>query len=283
MKRVLITGKNSYIGRNFKSYAKVHYPNEIQVDSISVRDEAWRDYDFSQYDTILHVAALVHKGNNHFSIGDYTMVNTQLPLDIADKANKSGVKQFIFMSTMSVYGLNTGYINATTPEKPTTPYGISKLNAEHKIESFASDHFQIAIIRPPMIYGKDAPGNYGRLRSMILKFNLFPDYKNKRSMLYIDNLSNVLCNAVLKRFSGTFFPQNLQYVCTFNLVKAIGIQNKHHIRSVRIFNPLIALGIKHVNILKKVFGNLTYDRNLSAPCYDFIIYNFRDTIIRSER
>src|SRR5699024_450683 len=89
---------------------------------------------------------------------------------------------------MSVYGLEEGVIDDNTPLNPTTHYGKSKLQAEEKINELNNNSFKVAIVRPPMIYGKGCKGNYQRLRRLALITPVFPYIDNKRSMIYIDNL-----------------------------------------------------------------------------------------------
>src|SRR5699024_4004170 len=91
-----------------------------------------------------------------------------------------------FLSTMSVYGLNEGIINEHTPLKPKTHYGKSKLQAEERIKLLATDTFKVAIIRPPMIYGKGCKGNYQRLRKLALMTPVFPDIYNYLRMIIVN-------------------------------------------------------------------------------------------------
>src|SRR5699024_9859467 len=139
-KKILITGKNSYIGRSFIEYCK---KNEIdfEIDELDVRGEEWRDYNFSSYDTIIHLAGIAHiketKQNEHL----YYEVNRDLAIAVAEKAKESRIKNFIFMSTMSVYGLFEGHIDGTTLPNPTNAYGKSKLQAEEKIKDLNSNKF----------------------------------------------------------------------------------------------------------------------------------------------
>lgn len=91
------------------------------------------------------------------------MVNHNLPVEIAVKAKKSGVSQFIFMSTAAVFGSKSIIINKDTKPEPDTYYGISKLAAEEELVKLGGTNFRVCIVRPPLVYGKGCPGNFQTL------------------------------------------------------------------------------------------------------------------------
>lgn len=140
----------------------------------------------------------------------YFKVNRDLTMELAIKAKESGIGHFIFMSSFSVYGLNgeiggKGVITNDTPCKPTSFYGKSKLEAEKKIQQIANKDFKVAIVRTPMVYGPNSPGNYERLRKVILKINVFPYINNQRSMIFIDYLSEFIRMVIDNQAEGLFF------------------------------------------------------------------------------
>ena len=196
MKRVLITGANSYVGTNVEKWL-AKYPDKYHVDTISVKGDAWREHDFSVYDVVFHVAGIAHVSSDPKMKALYYSVNRDLAIQTAEKAKAEGVKQFIFMSSIIVYGRqdsNDGFIDRNTVPKPDNFYGDSKLQAEKGLQSMDSSEFKVVILRPPMIYGKDCKGNYPRLAKLARMLPVFPDYENRRSMLHIDNL----CEFILK-------------------------------------------------------------------------------------
>src|SRR5690625_3648275 len=217
MKEILITGVNSYVGNQLDSWLK-QWPEEYKVDKISLRDGTWKNKDFSNYASIVHVAGLVHKKETKENREKYYEINRDLTYELAKKAKEEKVKQFIFLSTMSVYGLTEGIIDRDTPLEPKTHYGKSKLEAEKLLQRFSNDEFLVAIVRPPMIYGNGCPGNYQKLRKLALKTPIFPKIDNKRSMIYIDNLSEFLRILIDRTKQGIFCPQNKKYVNTSELV-----------------------------------------------------------------
>lgn len=258
MKKILITGKSSYIGKSFKDWVS-KYLNEYKVDNISVRGEEWKKKDFSEYDTVLHLAAIVHVKEN--SSEKYFKVNRDLTIQLAKKAKEEGVNQFIFLSTMGVYGKETGYIDENTVPNPKTLYAKSKLEAEKTLDKLKDSSFKIAILRPPLVYGKDCGGNYPKLAKMALKLPIFPDIKNERSMIYIDNLSEFIRLVINYGDQGLFFPQNKEYVCTSDMIKLIVQASNKKIRMIKLFNFDIKLFKSKT--LNKVFGDLIYEKRLS--------------------
>ena len=266
MKSVLITGANSYIGNSMKKYLQ-KYPDDYAV---TVKDTlGWNPQpaDFYGFDVVFNVAGIAHiketKENSHL----YFDINRDLVIRIARTAKKSGVSQFILVSTMSVYGAVTGHIMKDTPVNPSDSYGRSKAQADETIEKMAGENFKFVCIRPPMIYGKGCKGNYQRLRSFAMTSPIFPDYRNQRSMLYIGNLCEFVKACIDQEKAGLFFPQNADYVNTCEMVRVIAEQHGKKIRLTRAFNWM--LKISSVNIVKKVFGNLTYSKEDIVSKYSF--------------
>jgi UDP-glucose 4-epimerase len=226
-----------------------------------MRDGIWREKDFSSYDVVLHVAGIAHQKETKKNENLYYKVNRDLAFEVAQKAKTENVKQFIFLSSMSVYGLNKGVINSKTPFNPKSNYGKSKLQAEDLIIPLNKSNFKVVVLRPPMIYGKGCKGNYQRLAKLATKSPFFPDIYNKRSMIYIDNLSEIVRILIDSFVEGVFFPQNESYVCTSNMVKMIAESHGLDIRLTRLLNYPIKL--LKINTLDKVFGDLVYEKSLS--------------------
>ena len=260
MKRVLITGANSYIGVNVEKYLE-QWPNDYHVDSLNMIGEEWKNSNFSNYDVVFHVAGIAHiketKENSHL----YYDVNEHLAVAVAEKAKKEGVKQFVILSTMSVYGITVGHIKKETRPNPVNSYGRAKYNADLKIEKMECPEFKVAILRPPMVYGKGCKGNYQTLRKFALKSPIFPNFKNERSMIYVGNLAAFVKLCIDEEKSGLFFPQDAEYVCTADMVKKIVELNGKKIKITGVFNGGIKILLRlRVEAFKKVFGDLTYEK-----------------------
>jgi nucleoside-diphosphate-sugar epimerase len=223
MKRVLITGKNSYIGTSLKNWL-MREPDKYKVDTVDMKDGSWKEKDFSQYDVVFHVAGIAHVSSDPKMEDLYYKVNRDLTIETAEKAKVEGVKQFIFMSSIIVYGDSSSskrVIDRNTIPTPSNFYGNSKLQAEEGIKHLESDDFKIVVLRPPMIYGKGSKGNYPKLAKAAQKLPVFPNIDNERSMLHIDNLCEFIKLMIDNKESGLFFPQNKEYVKTSEMVKLI--------------------------------------------------------------
>lgn len=280
MKRVLITGKSSYVGMNLIKWLN-NYSESYLLESISLRENLWEKKDFSNYEVVVHVAGIAHIKETKSNAYLYYSVNRDLAYDTAKKAKKEGVKHFIFLSSMSVYGIESGVINSSSLLKPKSNYGKSKLQAEELIKTLEDDSFKVAILRPPMIYGKGCKGNYTRLAKFALKSPLFPNIKNKRSMLYIDNLSEFIRLVIDDISSGVFHPQNKEYVCTSDIVGLIAESHGRDIKMTKMFNYIIS--IININVINKVFGDLVYENKKSEYNNRHVIFDFESTIRLTEK
>ncbi|WP_142827198.1 NAD-dependent epimerase/dehydratase family protein [Planococcus soli] len=282
-KRILITGQRSYVGTNFIDWLS-QWPDKYEVEELSVRGNQWKKKDFSLYDSVLHVAGIAHVSTNPKMEEQYYKVNRDLTIEVAEHAKSEGVKQFIFMSSIIVYGDSSSekrIIDQSTIPKPSNFYGNSKLQAEEGIKLLESENFRVATIRPPMIYGKNSKGNYPKLVKAAKVLPAFPDFDNERSMLHIDNLSEFLRLMVENDESGLFFPQNKEYVTTSEMVRVIAEASGKKIKLLKVFNPFVRLMIAKVNVVNKVFGNLTYDMSVSEYKEDYQIMNLEESVKKS--
>ena len=282
MKRVLITGANSYIGTSVEKWLS-NIKDKYQVDTVDTINDAWENADFSKYDTVFHVAGIAHVSSDPKLKDLYYKVNRDLTIEIADHAKKSGVEQFIFMSSIIVYG-NSGKIGEkrvitkdTVPE-PADFYGDSKLQAEQGLEKLRDNTFKIVILRPPMIYGANSKGNFPKLVKLAKKMPVFPNIENERSMLYIDNLCEFVRLVIDNEESGLYFPQNSEYVNTSKLVKAVATNFNRKMFLTRMFNPLILLFGNRTNVINKVFGNLVYEKSLSEYTVSYNVVTFEESL-----
>lgn len=281
MKKVLITGKTSYIGQNLKRWLE-QYPEDYKVDAISVRDDSWKKESFGNYDVVLHLAGIAHVSTDPKMEKLYYKVNRDLTVELAKKAKADGVKQFIFMSSIIVYG-DAEKITKDTKPNPRNLYGKSKLEAEQGIIPLQDDEFNVVIIRPPMIYGKDSKGNYPKLAKAARFLPFFPDIDNQRSMLHIDNLCEFIKLMIDNDEQGLFFPQNAEFVRTSEMVRLIAEVHGRRVILTRVVNPVIRMmGVK-IGLINKVFGNLVYDHKVSEYKVDYWLRDFKETIVLTEK
>lgn len=272
MKKILITGANSYIGTSFEKYIKENYPEQYEIDTVDMFGDGWREKSFSGYDSVFHVAGIAHSDSGKISEEKeklYYAVNTDLTVETAKKAKEDGVGQFIFMSSAIVYGESAPIgkdklITKDTPVSPANCYGDSKVQAENGIRPLNGENFKVVILRPPMIYGKGSKGNYPLLAMLALKTPIFPYVKNERSMLYIENLCEFVRLMIENGESGTFWPQNVEYSNTSELVKMIAEVHGKRVRLVKGFGWALKL-ISHLTpVVNKAFGSLRYDMGMSG-------------------
>lgn len=294
-KRVLITGAGSYIGESFEAYAKEHYPENFTVDTVDMREPGWRNRDFSAYDVVFHVAGIAHADVGKVSEEEkqkYYAVNRDLAIETAEKAKAEGVGQFVFMSSMIIYGDSAPYgkewvIDETTAPAPANFYGDSKWQGEQGVRKLASGSFRTAVLRPPMIYGKGSKGNYPLLAKIARRLPIFPDVENRRSMLYIDNLCEFLCKLMLSGEGGVYFPQNGEYTRTSEMVRMIAGADGKKIWVTKLLTPGIVAG-SHVpgkmsGLVNKAFGNAVYSQELSVyEGLEYRKYGLEESIILTE-
>ena len=290
MKRILITGANSYIGICVEQHLD-QWPEEYQVETLDMIGDGWREKSFAGFDAVLHVAGIVHQEktkNDPQQEELYDRVNARLPVEVASKAKAEGVKQFLFMSSMSVYGLAAPVgkvvtITADTALNPTDNYGISKKKAEEGLAPLADGNFKVAVLRPPMIYGKGCKGNYVTLAKLAKKLPVFPWVENQRSMLYVENLAEFIRLLVDDEAEGTFCPQNEEYVNTSDLVSRIAHANGRDILMVKGFTWALKLLRAVTALPDKAFGSLCYDMELSRYPKAYCLKDLAQSVEETER
>ncbi len=297
-KHVLITGAGSYIGRAVTEYAKEHYPS-LLIEELDMMDSSWREVDFSKYDIVYHVAGLAHADVGKVEDATkekYYAVNTDLAVEVCEKAKRAGVKEFIFMSSMIIYGDSAPYgkrkvIDANTVPKPGNFYGDSKLQADVAVRGMASETFHVVVLRPPMIYGKGSKGNYPIMSKFARRLPIFPRVENRRSMIHIDNFAEFMClllSADLSQKETVLIPQNAEYTNTSEMVQKIA--RSHH-KKIRLMGGVMKIAVligshfpgKIGGIVNKAFGNYVYDQSISNYAgLDYIVVNLEESVCRTE-
>lgn len=290
MNKILITGANSYIGVSVEQYLS-QWPDDYLVDTVDMVDGTWREKDFRGFDAVIHVAGLVHQPKTKDDPAEadrYDRINHLLAVETAKKAKAEGVGQFLFMSSASVYGLSAPVgkvvmITKDTPLNPTDNYGISKKKAEEALTMLRDENFRLAILRPPMIYGKGCRGNYQTMAKLAKKLPVFPWVDNQRSMLYMENLAEFIRLLIDDAADGVFCPQNKEYVNTSDMVSLIAHANGRGILLIHGFAWALKLLRSVTGIVDKAFGSLCYDYALSAYEKDYCVKTFQESILETEK
>lgn len=289
MKRILITGANSYIGLSVERYLS-QWPEQYHLDTVDMIGDGWKDHSFRGYDAVLHVAGLVHQPqtkNDPAQAEQYDRINHQLAVETARKAKAEGVRQFLFLSSASVYGLDAPVgqvvmITKNTPLNPKDNYGISKKRAEEGLQELRDEQFKVAILRPPMIYGKGCKGNYQTMAKLARKLPVFPQVENQRSMLYMENLAEFIRLLIDDQAEGIFCPQNNEYVNTSDMVNRIAHVNGKGILLLGGFTWALKLLRPMTGIVDKAFGSLCYDFELSRYTKDYCVKDLQESIFETE-
>lgn len=264
--KILITGSSGYIGSSFMHTFKDKY----NFMRFSLLQDSLDHLQINGIDIVLHCAALVHQKAEH-GYEKYYDVNANYPLALAKKAKEGGVKQFVFISTIAVYGEDKESINENTECNPLTPYGKSKLAAERELEELCDQNFIVSIVRPPMVYGKDAPGNIVSLIKLVNKVPILPFGKinNERSFVSINNLIYLIDKTIEQKKSGTYLASDDDPISTTRLIELIAIyqQKKVWLLKIPYFEQL--LKILKPSLHKRLYENLRVDNSWTKTVLGF--------------
>lgn len=261
-------------------------PEKFYVETLDMKNPNWKEFDFSKFDVVFHVAGIAHVSPRKSYKDLYFSINRDLAIEVAQKSKSSCVKQFIFMSSMIIFG--DSYINAdgcvdTSITSPKNFYGQSKLEADTIISQLECNEFKVAVIRAPVVFGLFSKGNFRKLVKISRLLFVFPDIKNKKSMLYINNLCVFLRYLIIGQYSGVYYPQNREYFSLYSIVKmsreSFGLKFRTSVFLSKIVRFLMMLGL-----FKNIFGDKCYDLKLlsSIECASDFLDNetcLRESVI----
>jgi UDP-glucose 4-epimerase len=258
--RILITGSSGYVGSSFLN----QYKNKYLSEKFSLLKYKIEEVNLKNIDTVLHCAALVHQKVEH-PYAKYQEVNVEYPVKLAKLAKQNGVKQFVFMSTIAVYGKEQQILDENTICNPTTPYGKSKLEAEKELLKLNDENFIVSIIRSPMIYGQNAPGNIDNLVKLIKKVPVIPlgSIDNRRSFISIQNLCHMIDVIITQQQKGIFLACDDEPLSTSRLCELIAknLNKKIYLVKVPLFESL--LKIFKTPFHKRLYGSLEIDNSIT--------------------
>ncbi|NDJ18719.1 UDP-glucose 4-epimerase family protein [Myxacorys almedinensis] len=246
--KLLVTGASGFVGTAFclapqlphtSVYGVVRSDHQTQllppqvkpVIAESLSDLAARHDVLSQIDCIVHLAARVHV--MHDSVSDplsaFRAVNTEATRELAIAAAKSGVRRFVYLSSIKVNGEGQAnpYTELSTPS-PQDPYGISKREAECALHAVAADTgLEAVIIRPPLVYGADVKANFLQLMRLVKRGVPLPfgRVENARSLVYVGNLVDAIsaCAVHPAAPGRTFLVSDGVAVSTPDLIRNLAI------------------------------------------------------------
>jgi UDP-glucose 4-epimerase len=261
MAKILIIGANSFVGINYRKFSQFK-----DIDEISLRDKRPEDINFSGYDVVLHLAAIVHQ-TKKISEKEYLSINRDLCLEVAASAKKNGVRQFVFLSTVKVYGdfcPNHDIRNENSVCFPDDSYGRSKLAAEIGLRKLEDRDFVISIIRTAIVYGEGVRANMISLIKLIETIPLLPfkNTLNKRNYTYTGNLAGFIDQAIIERASGVFIAMDSNAISTTELVSYLSKSLGKKVILFKIPGIFLRLGCRYMpSVFERLYGSLEFDNS----------------------
>jgi nucleoside-diphosphate-sugar epimerase len=267
-RKLFITGATGFIGN--------HLLNEIcdYIDSLVIYSLPYEKInvgenikiihsllEFGQkVDYVVHLAARVHQMNENIkdSFNCYQRVNVDFALDVAKKAIENGVKKFVFISSVKVYGNKPGYYSLDDVPQPDDPYGVSKYEAEQKLQKlFIGKSSKLIILRLPMVYGSGNKGNMLALLKYAKKKIPLPlkAANKKRSFVYVKNVVSAIIRCLEKDIDSERMIYNLADENDYSsneLYSALSLVMVN--RKLSFYFPVIVL--KFLSILSKKFRGI---------------------------
>ena len=262
MKKILVTGKNGSLSTAVAD--NLRNKNEYIVEQISVRGDAWKARSFSDIDSIVHIAGVTPQ--NAKSTEDFYRINANLTNELAEKCKADGVEQFVYISSMAVYGIEQsmditkGTVTKDTVLTPATDYGKSKLQAEEYLTPLERDDFRVAIIRVPSIYGKGKTEYIDQYKYLAEKLPMIPRAFEDRykSAICIDNLCELIHLIIKSQSAGIFCPDDGQ-INAVDFCSAI-YPNK---KKSKLLGKLIELFLKNNARILDYYGTVCYEKDLA--------------------
>jgi nucleoside-diphosphate-sugar epimerase len=267
--KILVTGANGFIGKRFIEYNKERF----DITTLSVRDESYKIFDFTGFDSIVHLAGKAHDMDCKDD-SEYFKVNVDITKTLATKAKAAGVKHFIYISSVKVYGKeDRGMITEKSECFPEDAYGKSKLQAEQFLQTIQDENFKVAIVRPPMVYGAGVKGNMDRLIHLCKKKYPLPfgNIGNLRTMVFVDNLVEVLNAIIDYKADGIFIPGDKKPISTDALILMIkqSLGEKNNLISIPKFLRKIIKTVKP-ELYKRLFGSFVIDTKATNGKLNFV-------------
>ena len=279
MKKILIYGKGSYIGEHYREGLEARGHQVDMVDSLTLKPG---EFSVSGYDVVINVVGIAHIKITPDMESLFYKINTDYAVDLCRLAKEAGVKQYIYMSSMNVYGDTSDRIYSRSQENPKNFYGKSKWLADQRLHQMENEHFKVASVRPPVVYGRGCKGNFNALVKVAKLTPFFPKFNNIRSMIYIDHLTNFVCQLVHSGERGYFHPQNGSYISTAEAVVEIRKALGKKTFLIPGLNWAIRLLMKFSHSAERAFANDYYDLAFSQYADNsYCPLSFSETIRRT--
>ena len=276
--RYLITGANGFLGKSLKE-TSVKKGVKVCTLGLSITNDIVCDLSNdipkipSNIDIVIHAAGKAHIiPKNNEEENDFFKINTNGTLNLLTgiKQSKINLKQFIFISTVAVYGLDYGVnIDEKYNLLGKTPYALSKIKAEFILKKWGlENNINVLILRLPLLVGNKPPGNLGIMISAIKKgfYVRISIPPAKKSMVLIEDISSFIFD--LKSSSGTFnltdgyhpnFHQIEDIICDYFKTKIYFKTPFFFILLTAKICDFFKMHKFNLNVLKKMSTSLTFD------------------------
>ena len=264
MKKILIVGQDNYISVHLKNYL-LNRSKGFMVNVISARTDDWKALDFNVFDCIIDLESTIDEPpSEEIAFSN----NRDLALTLAEKAKKEGANIFVYLSSIHIYGVKSQLgipidINKDTPYNPINLQGKSKLAGEECIKELADDTFKIIILRLPLVYGPDCPGEYEFFSNLLMENKTVPAITNKLSVIHISTLCAFLQYLLVNNITGIFHPQNKEYLSTLELLEIISKEKNLEYKTSKFLAWRYKIFKKSIpEDIKTGFGTVIYAKDI---------------------
>lgn len=259
---VLITGSTGFIG----SYFINQYSSQFVVNTFSFLRDNFDTLKLDGIDCVVHCGALVHQMKREPSYEEFFDSNVNHTLQMAIKAKANNVKQFIFISTIKVFGEESKKIfDENSPTSPKDDYGLTKKIAEEKLFELEDKNFKVAILRLPLVFGPGVKANFRSLINIVNQFKILPlgSINNKRSIVFVGNVCHYIFQIIKLRERGIFIANEDESFSTSELINQISkaLGKNIILFSIPLFNQI--LKIVKPKYYQRLFENLEVDNSLT--------------------
>lgn len=274
---ILLTGATGFIGQHMINSGNIYrcvirdgqfidFKDKFVIDSLSELTN-WENC-FTGIDSVVHLAGLAH--NKKSNGQHYMLVNTSATLHFASEAAKSGVNRFVFVSSIGVHGKTTRNHSKFSHEDKLNCHNLyaqSKANAEHGLKKISEQTgMEIVIVRPTLVYGEKAPGNFGLFLKLIKKTPILPFglVSNKRDFVSVRNLVSLLIECANNPGAAghTFLASDMETVSIKSFTNAIAKGLDKRIIQLPIPPFIMRAGLKLIgksSMAEQMLDNLEVD------------------------
>lgn len=294
---ILITGATGFVGNTLVEYLvsnsthkvavvtrrkATNFPTGVDILEIDSIDEnvCWGKY-LDDVQCIIHMAARAHVVNDSAidPLSEFRQINVDGTINLAHQAAKAGIKRFIFISSIGVNGSLTlsEPFSDKSPTNPHSPYSVSKLEAENALWDISKEtDMEIVVIRPPLVYGPNAPGNFGSLTNLVQKLPFLPFglTDNKRDFISVKNLADLLmvCANHPNAAGHTFLASDGETVSIKAFTNAIAKGLNKSLIQLPVPTSLMRLAASLIGksaMAEQLLGNLQVDSSNAQDVLDW--------------